>query len=96
MSRIVNKNVFNALTKFKSQVSSYKRVTEGIILCFVNKARVPLMFTYWLYWYKFQSNVAVCCNEIIYEPIESVYLVSTSYFDKEMAISLLYSIRKQI
>lgn len=42
------------------------------------------MFTYWLYWYKFQSNVAVCCNEIIDEPIESVYVVSISYFDKEM------------
>lgn len=85
-----------AWTKSESQISSYKRITEVRILCFVNKARVLLMFTYLLPWYKFLSNVTVCCDEIIYKPIESVYLVSTSKFDKEMAISLLYSICKRI
>lgn len=96
LSRIVNIDVFNSLTKFESQISSYKRVAEVRILCFVNKARVLLIFTYLLYWYKVQSNVAVFCNNFFYEPSESVCLVYTSYFDKEMAISLLYSIRKQI
>ena len=86
MSRTVNIDVFNALTKFESQISSYKRIKEVRILSLVNKARVQLMFTYLLYWYKFQSNVVVCCDEIIYEPTESVFrnLISLSYFDKEM------------
>lgn len=55
---------FNCLSKFKSQIPIYKRVTEVGILCFVNIARSLLKLTYMyvLYWYiKIQSYVAFCC-----------------------------------
>lgn len=45
--------LFNPMSAFESQILSYMRVTEFIILCFVNKVRVLLLFTYGLYWYKF-------------------------------------------
>lgn len=49
------------------------------------------MFSYLLYRYKFQYNVAVCWDEIMYKQLNQ-----SSYFDKEMSISLLYSICKEI
>lgn len=76
MSRMVNMGIVPVSSKFESLILSYKRVTEVRNLCSVNKARVMLMITYLLYWYEFQSNVAACCNQIIYEPSEPVYLFS--------------------
>lgn len=54
-----NMNVINASSKFEGLISSYMQVSEVRIFCFVNKARVLLLFTgiCVLYWYKFQSNV---------------------------------------
>lgn len=59
MSRMENMNVINASSKFEGLISSYKQVSEVRIFCFVNKARVLLLFTgiCVLDWYKFQSNV---------------------------------------
>lgn len=37
---LINIEVFNAMSTFESQISSYKRDTEFIILCFVNKVRI--------------------------------------------------------
>ena len=36
---LINIEVYNAMSKFESQISSYKQDTEFIILCFVKKAR---------------------------------------------------------
>lgn len=54
---------------------NYKQHTEFQILCFVNKTRVLLLFTFVLYWYKFKSDVASSVDDIICGPIESVYKV---------------------
>lgn len=54
LSKIVNVDIFIALKNLKVKY----RVTEVRILCLVNKARVLIMFTYVLYWYRPQSNVA--------------------------------------
>lgn len=76
MSRMVNIGIVPVSSKFESLILSYKRVTEVRNLCSVNKARVLLMLTYLLYWYEIQSNVAVCCYQIFYEPSEPFYLFS--------------------
>lgn len=39
MFRIVNMGNFNALSKFESQILSYKQDTEFGVLCFVKKKR---------------------------------------------------------
>lgn len=44
MNRMVNMGIFNTLSKLESQILSYKQDTEFEILCFVNKARVLLLF----------------------------------------------------
>lgn len=66
---------FNVLSKFENQILNYKQHTEFQILCFVNKTRVLLLFTFVLYWYKFKSDVASSVDDIICGPIESVYKV---------------------
>lgn len=53
LSRIFNIDILDALKKIDSQISSYR-----IILCFVNTARVMIMFTHVFYWCKSHSNVA--------------------------------------
>ena len=58
---LIFKVCFNALSIFESQILSYKQDTEFENLCFVNKARALLWFTYVFYWYKSQSNVAFFC-----------------------------------
>ena len=65
-----NMGIFNALSKFESQILSYKQDTEFGILCFVNKAWALLLFKYVFYWYKFQSNVASSIDNIFYKHIE--------------------------
>lgn len=50
---------FNALSKFESQILSYKQDADFQNPCFVNKARALLWFTYVFYWYMSQSNVAL-------------------------------------
>lgn len=89
MSRIVNIDDLNALTKCDTQILSYERVEEARIICFVNKAKVLLTLTYVLLWYKSQYNVAVLCWGFFYEHIKLVNRVLISYFVKEMAMSLL-------
>lgn len=66
-------NVYNASSKFEGLISSYMQVSEVRIFCFVNKARVLLLFTgiCVLYWYKLsQSNVLFVVDYIIYKHIE--------------------------
>lgn len=52
--------ISNNLSKFESQILSYKKVTEFEILSYVNKARVFLLLHMFIreYWYEFKSNVA--------------------------------------
>lgn len=45
MLRIVIIDNSNALSKFESEISGYKRVTVLRILCFVNKTQVLLLYT---------------------------------------------------
>ena len=74
MFRMVDRGTFNALTKFESQILSYKQDTEFKILCFVNKARVQLLYTNVLCWYMFQYNAAFCFNNATHKHTEAVYL----------------------
>lgn len=57
-----NMDVFNAFSKSKSQILSYKRVTVVRILCFVNNL---LLFTCALYWYTIHSTVAFVVDNSI-------------------------------
>lgn len=52
--------ISNNLSKFESQILSYKKVTEFEILSYVNKARVLILLHMFIhvYWYEFKSNVA--------------------------------------
>lgn len=72
---MINMSNFNASSKFECQIPSYKLDTKFEILCFANKARVLLLLTYVLNWYKFQSNVTFFCYHYNNESIESVHLV---------------------
>lgn len=54
MSRIFNIDIVYASSKFESQKLSYKQDTEFDILCFVNKAKVLLLFTCVVLLYKLQ------------------------------------------
>lgn len=46
---MINIEVYNAMSEFESQISSYKQDTEFLILFLVNKARILSFFTYVLY-----------------------------------------------
>lgn len=52
------------------------------------------MLKYYVYWYKFQLNVACFIDNIIYEHDESVYLVCQESFGQRSGYSLLYIIYK--
>lgn len=80
MFRMVNKNIFNALSKFESQIWRKNGVTVIRILCFVNKARVLLLFTYVLYLKSVNIMLLFVVDRIIYENIESVYFVYHKLF----------------
>lgn len=56
MSRMLTMDVFKYFVEVSKSNIEYKRVTEVIIPCFVNKARFLLLSTY-----VFQSVVAFCC-----------------------------------
>lgn len=60
MFRIVNMGNFNALSKFESQILSYKQDTEFGVLCFVKKKK-SLRLIIVFYWYIIQPNVAFFC-----------------------------------
>lgn len=94
MSKIISMGVFNTLSKLESPISSYKRVTEVKMFC---KQSLSLVIVYiCVIMICFNLMLLVVVGKIIDEPIEPVYLVSTSYFVKEIVISLLYIICKQI
>lgn len=62
MSRMVNMNIFYALTKIKSLISSYKQNTKDEILFFVKQSSsLVIVYIYVLHWYKLQLNVAFFC-----------------------------------
>lgn len=68
---------------------------------FVYKAQVLSLFTYVLYWDKFQSMLLFVFAKNFYKHMESVYLICHNLFCqrnfvKEMVISLLNIIYKQI
>lgn len=75
-----NIGIFNALLTFENQMLCYEQDNELEILCFENKARVLLMFTYVLYWF----NSIKCCflfqKNIFHEHIESMLLVRNYSF----------------
>lgn len=96
MSRILNMDVFNALTKCESLISSYKRVKEVRILCSVNKARVLFCLHMYCIGTDLNQMLLFVVDNIINEHIESVYLGFANDFVKEIVISVLYIICKQI
>lgn len=53
MSRIFNIGIVYASSKFESKKLSYKQDTEFDFLCFVNNAKILLLFIYVLYFNKF-------------------------------------------
>lgn len=75
---MVNMGIFNALSKLESQILSYKQDTEFEIPCFVNKARVLLLFKRFVF--KFQSMFLSSVDNIIYNYIESVHLACHESF----------------
>lgn len=88
--------ISNNLSKFESQILSYKKVSEFEIFSYVNKARVLLLLHMFIheYWYEFKSNVAFLVDYIFYEHNKSVYLVCQIHFSKEVVISVLFVICK--
>lgn len=88
--------ISNNLSKFESQILSYKKVTEFEILSYVNKARVLFLLHMFIheYWYEFKSNVAFLVDYIFYEHNKSVYLVCHIHFSNEVVISVLFVICK--
>lgn len=79
MFRMVNMGIFDALSKFESQILSYKQDVEFEILCFVIKARMLL------------SSV----DNINYKHIKSVYLVYHESFCQINGNSILFIICKK-
>lgn len=49
MSRMVNMNIFYALTKIKSLISSYKQNTKDEILCFVKQSSSLVIVYIYMY-----------------------------------------------
>lgn len=89
-------DVFNALTKFESLISSYKRVKDVRILCSVNKAGVLFCLHMCCIGTDLNQMLLFVVDKIITEHIESVYLGFANDFVKEIVISVLYIICKQI
>lgn len=61
MSRLTNNGVINAYSRFDSKKLSYKQDTNHDIICFVNKAKVFLLFIYALYCKKNWLNGVFFC-----------------------------------
>lgn len=87
---MVSMGIFNTLLKFENQLLSYKQDTEFKILCFVNIAQALLLF---------MCHIALSFNQmfssvddIIYEHIESVYLVCHESFCQRNGNFLQYII----
>lgn len=93
---MVNMVILNDSPKFESQLLSYKQDKEVEILCSVNKARVLLLLTYMWYCYVFQSNVAVWLIILFINTLNKFILFGMSHFVREMGISVLCIICKQI
>lgn len=65
MSRTVNIDVFNALSKFESRLMSYNRVTGVRIHYFVNKAQILFLYTNVSFWYNFNLMLLFVIDKII-------------------------------
>lgn len=95
-SRMVCLGISNDLSN-ESQILSHKQNTDVEILCYLNKARVLLMFIYVWYLYEFQTNVAFLLIILFINTFDQFILFGTSYFvKKEIAISVLCIICTQI
>lgn len=77
--------ISNNLSKFESQILSYKKVTEFEILSYVNKARVFLLLHMFIheYWYEFKSNVAFWLITSFMNTINQFILSVTFIFPKK-------------
>lgn len=53
MSKMIDIEVHNAISKFGSQISTYKQDRDFLKFCLVNKARILSVFTFVIYWCKF-------------------------------------------
>lgn len=95
MFRMVSMGIFNTLLKFENQLLSYKQDTEFKILCFVNIAQALLLFMCHIA-LSFNQMLFSSVDDIIYEHIESVYLVCHESFCQRNGSSILYIICKQL
>ena len=68
----MNIEVYNVISKFESQISSYRQDTEFIILCFVNKARILSFLHMCCIGVSFNQMYLSFVDNSIYEDIELV------------------------